>query len=506
MNLLEIDTKKTQELVKNGSIKITVIGLGYVGLPLATLLAEKGCKVTGVDISKRIIELVKQGKSHIHEIDSSSLLEQGATMLKEACPNCGVRLYELNGTFCPSCGRSAEVTSTGVIMSSRADINKNKFLKARTLEDLIAKNTRTGNLKATTSTETAVKEGDIIVVTLPTPLKNGKPDLSYLEIAAGNIANNLEPGKLVIIKSTVSPGTTEEFVKPILERSGLKAGKDFLLAYIPERIAEGNALFEFQNIPRVCGGIDKRSMEIASETFTLLGPRVYPTSTPSIAEAAKLFENTFRDVNIALANEFALVCEKLGLDVTEVIDAANTNPKTNVLFPSCGVGGYCLTKDSFYLIEPALKNGYDAKLIRDARKLNEGMPLHAVELAEKMLGSLEGKKIAVLGLSFKGNTDDIRETPAKEICDALKKKGAQVHVHDPFVPKDRQEEFGTVEADPYSALVDADCLIIAADHAKFKEIDLSKAKMKNKKIVDGRNMLEKEKAKELGYEYKGIGR
>ena len=506
MNLLEIDTTKTQELVKNREIKISVIGLGYVGLPLATLFADKGCKTLGVDINKKIVDLVEQGKSHIHEIDSSSLIEQGAKMLKEACPNCGVRLYELNGTFCPSCGRNAEVTSAGVIMSSRADINENKFLKVKTLEDLIEKNTGNGNLRATTSIETGVKEGDILVVTLPTPLKNGKPDMSYMEIATENIANNLEPGKLVIIKSTVSPGTTEGFVKPILERSGLIAGKDFLLAYIPERIAEGNALFEFQNIPRVCGGVDKRSAEIAAQTFSILGPRVYETASPSVAEAAKLFENTFRDVNIALANEFALVCEKLGLDVTEVIDAANTNPKTNILFPSCGVGGYCLTKDSFYLTEPALEKGYEAKLIRDARKLNEKMPAHTVRMAEEMLGDLKGKKIAVFGLSFKGNTDDTRETPAKEICGILKKKEAEVHVHDPFVPKEKQKEFGTVEEDPYKALADADCLIIAAEHAKFKEIDLTKAKMKNKKIVDGRNMLEKEKVRELGYEYRGIGR
>ncbi len=506
MNLLGTDAKKTQDLLKKGEIRITVIGLGYVGLPLATLFAEKGCKVLGVDINRAIVELVQKGKSHIHEIDSSSLIEQGAKMLKEACPNCGVRLYEFGGVFCPSCGRNAEVTQHGVIMSSRADINKSKFLKVKTLEDIIAKNIRSGNLRASTSIEEGVKEGDILVVTLPTPLKNGKPDMSYLEIASNNIANSLTPGKLIILKSTVSPNTTERFVKPILEKSGLKAGKDFLLAYIPERIAEGNALFEFQNIPRVCGGVDKKSTEIAAEAFSVLGPKVYTASRPAVAEAAKLFENTFRDVNIALANEFALVCERLGLDVTEVIDAANTNPKTNILFPSCGVGGYCLTKDSFYLIEPALEKGYNAELIRTARALNASMPVHTVGLAEKMLGDLKGKKIALLGLAFKGNTDDTRETPAKDIADLLKAKGAKVHVYDPFVPKEKQKEFGTVEDDPYKALEGADCMIIAADHAKFKGIDLAKAKMKNKKIVDGRNMLEKEKLKALGYEYKGIGR
>ncbi len=509
MAILDMPVEKVGAAIKEGRVTICVVGLGYVGLPLAALLAEKGAKVIGADINEKTTALINSGKSHIHETDSSTLLKEGAKLLGCTCPNCGAKIFDLKGeTFCPSCGKIVEVTPSGVIISSTAEVSRHKFSKVRTLSDVVQQQVKRGNLEATTDIKKAISQADVIVATIPTPLQNGKPDLSYLEITSENIAAALKKGQLVILKSTVSPGTTENVLKPILEKTGLKAGKDFGLAYIPERIAEGNALFEFQNIPRVCGGVSERDTKLAAAVFSVLGPRVYEVSSPSIAEAAKLFENTYRDVNIALANEFALVCEALGLDVTQVIDAANTNPKARILFPSCGVGGYCLTKDSFYLIEPALEKGYNAELIRKARKLNEQMPAHTVGLAEKALGALKEKKVVVLGLSFKGNTDDTRETPAKTICSELKRRGAKVYVFDPFVPKEKQLEFGYTSNDPYEALSGADCLMIAADHTQFKNLDLAKIKsaMRNPLIVDGRNLIDRNKAKKAGFAYFGIGR
>lgn len=509
MTILDVPPDRIGALVKERELSICVVGLGYVGLPLAALFAEKGAKVIGADINERIVSLVSSGKSHIHETDSSTLLKEGAKLLGCTCPNCGAKIFEFKGeTFCPSCGRIVEVTPSGVVMSSTGEVSRHKFDKVRTLSDVVQQQVKKGNLEATTDIKSAIKQADVIIATIPTPLNNGKPDLSYLEITSETIASSLKKGQLVILKSTVSPGTTENVLKPILEKTGLKAGKDFGLAYIPERIAEGNALFEFQSIPRVCGGVSERDTKLAAAVFSVLGPKVYEVSSPSIAEAAKLFENTYRDVNIALANEFALVCEALGLDVTQVIDAANTNPKAKILFPSCGVGGYCLTKDSFYLIEPALEKGYNAELIRKARKLNEQMPAHTVGLAEKALGTLKNKKIVVIGLSFKGNTDDTRETPAKTICMELKRREAKVYVFDPLVPKEKQIDFGYTTEDPYQALKDADCLLIAADHAQFKNLDLSKIKtlMRNPLIVDGRNLIDSNKAKKLGFAYFGIGR
>lgn len=509
MSFLSSQPDAVPRAIQEGKVGMCVIGLGYVGLPLAALFAEKGAKVTGADINERIVSLINSGRSHIHETDASTLLKEGAKLLSCACPNCGAKIFDFKGeAFCPSCGRIVEATPSGVVMSSTASISRHKFDKVRTLEDIIAQQVKKGSLRATTDAKEAISSSDIIIATIPTPLQNGKPDLSYLKVTSETIASALKKGQLVVIKSTVSPGTTEDVVKPILEKSGMNAGKEFGLAYIPERIAEGNALFEFQTIPRVCGGVCGRDTKLAAAAFQVLGPKVYEVASPSIAEAAKLFENTYRDVNIALANEFALVCEALGLDVTQIIDAANTNPKTKILFPSCGVGGYCLTKDSFYLIEPALEKGYDAELIRKARKLNEQMPAHTVALAEKALGTLKDKKIVVLGLAFKGNTDDTRETPAKTVCFELKRREAKVYVFDPFVPREKQIEFGYVAREPYEALNGADCLLIAADHAQFKKLDLARIKsaMRKPLIVDGRNIIDKDAAKKLGFEYRGIGR
>jgi len=509
MTILDSPPEQVTRDIQEGKVGICVVGLGYVGLPLAALLAEKGAKVIGADINERIVSMVTSGKSHIHETDASTLLKEGAKTLGCTCPNCGAKIFDFKGeTFCPSCGRIVEITSSGVVISATASVSRHKFDKVRTLDDIVSEQIKKGSLKATTDIKAAIQDSEIIIATIPTPLQNGKPDLSYLEITSENIASVLRKGQIVILKSTVSPGTTQNILRPILEKTGLKAGKDFGLAYVPERIAEGNALFEFQNIPRVCGGVCERDTKLAAAVFSILGPKVYEVSSPSVAEAAKLFENTYRDVNIALANEFALVCEALGLDVTQVIDAANTNPKAKILFPSCGVGGYCLTKDSFYLVEPALEKGYNAELIRMARKLNDSMPLHTVALAENALGTLKDKKVVVMGLAFKGNTDDIRETPAKAICYELKRRNAKVYVFDPFVPKERQIDFGYLAHEPYEALKGADCLLIAADHAQFKNLDLVRIKglMHKPLIVDGRNIVDCKKAKELGFAYFGIGR
>jgi len=418
--------------------KIAIIGLGYVGLPLACLCARKGYYVLGIDKNPKIVNLVNQGVSHIKD-------------------------------------KKLEI-----------ELRKQK-----------------GKIKATTSFQNLSKV-NYIIVCVPTPVNNNhKPDLKPLKSALKGISKFLKKGQLVIIESTIYPGTTEEIVKPILEESGLKVGKDFFLAHCPERIDPGNKRWSLDKIPRVLGAITKEGKKKATKFYkSIINAEILELNSIKAVEAVKITENTFRDVNIAFINELAKSFDKFDIDIIEVIRGASTKPFGFMPFyPGCGVGGHCIPVDPYYLIEKAKGIGFNHKFLKLARMINNSMPAYTVSLLESKIDNLKDKKIGVLGLSYKADVDDTRESPALKIREILEEKKAKVFVFDPFIPE--KSSVSSLE----ELLKKVDYLILATDHREFKDMDLEKLKEnKIKIIIDGRNCLNKEKIKSLGIEYKGIGR
>ena len=422
--------------------KVCVFGLGYVGLPLFCLAKERGHKVIGVDVDEKKLQIIRSGKSPIEDKELDR------------------RIKAFEGDL--------ELTSDGV---------------------------------------TAVKSSEIAIICVPTPIDdNKKPDLKYVISAAKTIAKGLRKGQLVILESTVAPMDTETHVKAVLESSGLKAGADFMLAYCPERIDPGNNKFTLKDIPRVMGGINKESTKKASEFYrSILDARVMELSSLRSAEAVKIVENSFRDVNIAFANEMAKSFEKFGIDIKEVIEGASTKPFSFMPhYPGCGVGGHCIPVDPYYIIERARELGFEHKLLTTAREINNSMPEYTVSkvvegLKELRIG-IKGAKVNVLGLAYKGNVDDMRESPAVEIIKILKGLGADVKVFDPHIPS-------LSDLKNLDHALKCECIVIATDHNEFKNLDLNLLKKDGVRlIVDGRNLVDKVGAKELGIVYKGIGR
>jgi UDP-N-acetyl-D-mannosaminuronic acid dehydrogenase len=427
---------------------ITVVGLGYVGLPTAALFADAGFEVIGVDINPKVIEVVSLGSSHIKE---------------------------------PG------------------------------LEELVRKNVNDRRMHLTTNLLQATIDADVVILCVQTPLsKNKKPSLVYLKDACKTLAHGLSEGKLVVIESTVPPGTTKNHIAPMIERiSGLRCGKDFWLAYCPERLTPGKALKEFVENSRIIGGYNSESGEIAFHLFKTLVKGELLLTDSTTAEVAKLAENTFRDVNIAFANELALICKHIGVDVMKVISLANTHPRVNIHNPSCGVGGPCLPKDPFLLLYSVEKNKFKSKIILPSRRLNTEMPLYTIKLIIKALKKnhkcIKNSKIAILGVSYKGNVDDSRNSPAQKIIQILMRLGAHVSVYDPFC----NESFGaervrSIEA----ACTDADCLVITTDHDQFKRLNLSNIRMLMKEkpiIVDGKRLLDANAVQRENFEYLGVG-
>lgn len=504
---------------QRGKVTIAVVGLGYVGLPLATLLADEGAQVIGCDINPEVIRQVKAGRAHIVEHDVSWLLKEGAKAIDTTCPNCGVRLFSFKSeVFCPSCGRLAVISEYGISLSDKVAKAHKPLVKRRiSLESLIKKVIKEGRLRATTDAVSAAKEADVILICVGTPLKPDKtPDNTALISACNSIGKGLKEGDLVILKSTVSPGTTEDVVKPILEReSGLRAGADFGLAHVPERIKEGHAIFEFRTIPRIAGGIDHRSVKAAAAVFSIFPAPVHIFESPRITEASKLFENIYRDVNIALVNELALISEKTGVDVRAAIRAANTDPKTHLLTPGPGVGGYCLPKDSYYLIHPSINAGYNPQLIPLARQVNDKMPEHVVELVQDAFTEIgtqvRNAGIAVFGLSFKGNSGDLRNTPAIPIIRRLSELGGDLVAHDPFASFDEIRQFFpdlNCTRNVEKALKGAKCAVIVTDHLEYAKLEapqMIKVMARPAILVDARRMVEPEKALKAGFIYRGLG-
>jgi UDP-N-acetyl-D-glucosamine dehydrogenase len=354
---------------------VGVVGLGYVGLPLAVAFAESGATVIGIDADPRRVAGVNAGASFIEDVPSAAL--------------------------------AALVTAGRLTAAAEID---------------------------------ALKDADAIVICVPTPLgKSKEPDISFIVAAADAIATIIRAGQLVVLESTTYPGTTQEILLPRLQARGLSVGEDFFLAFSPERIDPGNRQWTLRDIPKVVGGLTPACRELVAALYARVTARVVPVSGPQTAEMVKLFENTFRSVNIALVNEFAIMCRKLGLSVWEVVSAAATKPFGFMPFwPGPGLGGHCLPSDPYYLSWKVRLEGYEPRFITFADEINRQMPGYVVQMVADALNdrgrAVRGARVLVLGVAYKPNVSDTRDSPALEIIDTLVAKGARVHYHDPHVP------------------------------------------------------------------------
>ncbi|PYN31234.1 MAG: UDP-N-acetyl-D-glucosamine dehydrogenase [Candidatus Rokuibacteriota bacterium] len=363
----------TQRLAATPTVGI--IGLGYVGLPLAVAFAESGAAVIGLDVDPRRVASVRAGQSFVEDVSTEAL---------------------------------------------------GRLVRA---ERLVA-----------TDDVAALKDADAIVICVPTPLgKSKEPDISYIVSAADAVAGVLRRGQLIVLESTTYPGTTQEILQPRFEARGLKAGEDFFLAFSPERIDPGNQRYTLKDIPKVVGGLTPACRELATTLYARITRQVVPVSGPQTAEMVKLFENTFRSVNIALVNEFAIMCRRLGISVWEVIGAAATKPFGFMPFyPGPGLGGHCLPSDPHYLSWRLRLEGYEPRFIAFADEINRRMPTYVVQLVADALNdrgrAVRGARILVLGVAYKANVADTRDSPAIEIIQSLLAKGAAVAYHGPFVP------------------------------------------------------------------------
>jgi len=418
---------KLLEKIKSKKAKIGVIGLGYVGLPLAVEFAKTGFKVWGIDIDKNKVRNVNDGKSYIIDV------------------------------------RDEEISP--LVSQLR--------------------------LQATTDYE-VLKECDVILICVPTPLRKTKdPDLSYVMSAVKAVGSKLSPPQLIVLESTTYPGTTEEMVKPALEsEDNIKIGENVFLAFSPERVDPGNPKFKTKNIPKVIGGVTPACTELAQALYSLALEHIVPVSSSKVAEMVKLLENTFRSVNIALVNEMALMCNKLGVNVWEVIEAAATKPFGFMPFyPGPGIGGHCIPIDPLYLTWKARMIGFEARLIELASQINSRMPHFVVEKITDALNenkkSIKGSHIHILGVAYKANVSDVRESPALDIMTILQQKGAKLSYSDPYVPELR---LGTLsfKALPIDSkiLKDADCVVLVTNHQVFDYDYIAK---EAKLIIDTRN-------------------
>jgi len=398
-----------EQRLKNKTAVIGIVGLGYVGLPLAVAFSQAGFKVLGFDIQPRRVELVNKGEPYIADIDSESL--------------------------------SALVAN---------------------------------NLLQGTTVQSQLKEVDAICICVPTPLtRTREPDLSYVTRESEELSRYLQPGQLVVLESTTYPGTTRQIVLPILERSGLKGGQDFHLAYSPERVDPGNKKYSIRNTPKVVGGIDSSSTRLAELLYQQVAEVVVPVSSPEVAEMTKVFENVFRSVNIALVNELTQPCEKMGISVWEVIDAASSKPFGYMPFyPGPGIGGHCIPLDPYYLASKAREYDFHTRFIELAAEINERMPYYVTSRIADALNtrgkSLNNARVLVLGVAYKKDVEDIRESPSVKLIQLLQEKGTNVSYNDPYIVKIQISEdmLSSVELTE-ECLSSADCVVIATDHSYY---------------------------------------
>jgi UDP-N-acetyl-D-glucosamine dehydrogenase len=414
--------------IKTKDARIGVVGLGYVGLPLALEFARSGYSVTGIDKSGERIESLKKGKSYIIDIADSEVKQLIKT-----------------GRF--------NVTGDASVLSKL----------------------------------------DAVCICVPTPLTKTKdPDVSYIISVSQEIKNYMHKGQLFVLESTTYPGTTEELVLPTLEEGGLKVGRDFFLAFSPERIDPGNKQYSVRNIPKVIGGVTRHCTELARCMYSAIIDTIVPVSSPKVAETVKLLENTFRSVNIALVNEIALMAGRLGIDVWEVINAAKTKPFGFMPFyPGPGLGGHCIPIDPLYLSWVAKKNGFELRFVALADQVNSAMPEFVVEKITDALNgakkSIKGSNIHILGVAYKKDVDDVRESPALEIMNILRHKWARVTYTDPYIPEINYHGIH-VKSEPLTKtfLNKIDCSVIVTNHGNFNyDLIVSHSKL----IVDTRNAL-----------------
>ena len=413
--------------IANRTARVGVLGLGYVGLPLAVEFARAGFDVTGIDVQKSKVDQFNGGHSYIKDV------------------------------------------------------------KDTVFEPLV----RSGKLRAT-SDFSVIRDLDTIDICVPTPLRKTKdPDMSYVVSATDAIAEYIHPGLLVMLESTTYPGTTDELLLPKLANSGLEVGKDFFLCFSPERVDPGNPKFQTSNIPKVVGGITAACTEIGALFYAQALDKVVPVSSTRVAEMVKLLENTFRMINIGLANEMALMCSRMNIDVWEVIDAAATKPFGFMPFyPGPGLGGHCIPIDPFYLSWKSKEAGIEARFIELAGYINGRMPEFVVEKIQNALNdfakSVRGSHVHVLGIAYKRNIDDVRESPALDIMLLLERLGARVTFSDPYV-RGIQTNSGYLDAQETLASVEAaDCVVIVTDHSA---VDYTGVVERSKLIVDTRNAL-----------------
>jgi len=413
--------------IETKTARVGIVGLGYVGLPLAVEFAKAGFVVTGIDVQEAKVEGLKLGKSHVQDVPDSEVAKLVAEKKFDATTDFSV-----------------------------------------------------------------VRDLDTINICVPTPLRKTKdPDMSYIVSAVEEIAKHFHPGLLVILESTTYPGTTNELLLPTFEKDGLKPGEDFFLCFSPERVDPGNPVYQTSNTPKVVGGITAACTEMGRLFFSQALQTVVPVSSTRVAEMVKLLENTFRMINIGLVNEMAVMCDGIGINVWEVIDAAATKPFGFMPFyPGPGLGGHCIPIDPFYLSWKTKQSGIEARFIELAGHINGSMPHFVTDKIQKALNEaskpVKGSHVHIAGVAYKRNIDDMRESPALDIILLLRQLGAKVTYTDPYVPTLKLDGVTLDSEDLVSSAVAADCVVIVTDHSSFDYRELLTA---SNLIVDTRNAM-----------------
>ena len=418
------------EKINDRTAVVGIVGLGYVGLPLAVEFAKAGYKTIGFDVQAKKVDAVNAGHNYIGDIVGDTLKQM----------------------------------------------------------------VESGKLSAT-SDFSFISSVDAVAICVPTPLdKYQQPDISYVKGSTESVAKHVHPGMVIILESTTYPGTTEELLKPILEAGGLKCGENFYLAFSPERVDPGNKQYKTKNTPKVVGGVGKDSTEVAAALYrSVLAGGVYEVSSPAVAEMEKLLENTYRNINIGLANEMAIICHRMGINVWEVIEAAKTKPYGfQAFYPGPGLGGHCIPLDPFYLAWKAREFDYHTRLIETSGEINTGMPEYVVQRAMTVLNkdkkSLNGSKVLVLGAAYKADIDDYRESPALNVIDLLIGQGADTTYYDPYIPEYRHKEKTHTGAKELTddMLKQADIVVICTAHSCF---DYDRIQKLSKEVFDTRNAM-----------------
>jgi UDP-N-acetyl-D-glucosamine dehydrogenase len=419
--------RQLAERIRARTARVGVVGLGYVGLPLGVEFARAGFRVTGIDVTASKVARVNAGDSYVLDVPSETL---------------------------------APLVSAG-------------------------------KLEATCDFS-VVKQLDTIDICVPTPLRKSKdPDMSYIDAACRKVAEYIHPGMLIVLESTTYPGTTDEFVLPMLEKTGLRVGEDFFLCFSPERVDPGNPKYQTVNIPKVVGGITPACTELGALFYSQALTTVVPVSSTKVAEMVKLLENTFRMINIGLVNEMAQMCDRMGINVWEIIDAAATKPFGFMPFyPGPGLGGHCIPIDPFYLSWKTRQTGFEARFIELAGYVNSQMPHFVVDKVQNALNNcakpLLGSHVHIMGVAYKRDIDDLRESPALDVIHLLQRHGARVTYSDPHVTRVKVDGLDLCAEPPEKAATEADCVVIITDHSDF---DYPALVEQARLIVDTRNAL-----------------